>query len=210
MSMRTMACSSSNSDFGERFAQLGFADAGGAAEDERADRAVRILQAAAAAADGVGDGPDRFVLADDALVQPLFEHEQLGPFFFEHAGDGNAGPGAHDLGDFVGADFLAKQAATGRLAVGLVAGGLLGRGFFEVLGELLLLVVELVELLVRGFVDVAGRLLLFDLGELLVVANAGFVHAGAARRPRRPGPSFRLPTARGGWRASCAARPSPL
>ena len=40
---------------------------------------------AAAAADGVGHGLDRFVLADDALVQPLFEHEQLGPLGLEHA-----------------------------------------------------------------------------------------------------------------------------
>ena len=70
---------------GQRLAQLGFADAGGAAEDERADRPVGILQAAAAAAHGVRHGRDRFVLADDALVQPLFEHEQLGPFVFEHA-----------------------------------------------------------------------------------------------------------------------------
>ena len=43
-------------DLGERLAELGFADAGRAAEDERADGAVGILQAAAAAADGVGDG----------------------------------------------------------------------------------------------------------------------------------------------------------
>ena len=34
---------------------------------------------AAAAADGVGHGFDRFVLADDALVQPFFEHQQLRP-----------------------------------------------------------------------------------------------------------------------------------
>ena len=54
---------------------------------------------------------DRFVLADDALVEPLFEHEQLGPLGFQHARDGDAGPGADDFGDFVGADFLAQQAA---------------------------------------------------------------------------------------------------
>ena len=100
--------------FGERLAELGFADAGRAAEDERADRAVGVLQAAAAAADGVGDGRDGFVLADDALVEPLFEHEQLGLLGFQHAGDGDAGPGADDFGDFLGADFLAEEAARAR------------------------------------------------------------------------------------------------
>ena len=105
--------------FGEGLAQLGFAHAGRAEEDERADRAVRILQAAAAAADGVGDGLDRFVLADHALMQPVFEHEQLRPLGFEHAGDRDAGPGGNDLGDFVGGDFLAEEAtAFGRFAVG--------------------------------------------------------------------------------------------
>ena len=69
----------------QRLAKLGFAHAGGAEEDERADRAVRVLQAAAAAADGVGDGLDRFVLADDALVQPLFEHQQLGLLGLHHS-----------------------------------------------------------------------------------------------------------------------------
>ncbi len=38
---------------------------------------LRILQAGARPADGVGDGVDRLVLADDPLVQPLFHLEQL-------------------------------------------------------------------------------------------------------------------------------------
>ncbi len=46
---------------------------------------LRILQAAAAAADGVGHGLDRLVLADHALVQSLFQHQQLGPFGLHHA-----------------------------------------------------------------------------------------------------------------------------
>ena len=70
-------------------------------------------QAAAAAADGVGDGGDGFVLPDDALMEAFFEDQQLGAFAFEHAGDGDAGPGGDDFGDFVGADFLAEEAAFG-------------------------------------------------------------------------------------------------
>ena len=64
-------------ELGERARQLGLADAGRAEEDEAAERTVRILQAGAGAADGVGDRRDRLVLADDALVQPLLHPEQL-------------------------------------------------------------------------------------------------------------------------------------
>ena len=39
----------------------------------------------AAAADGVGHGLDRLVLADHALVEPLFQHQQLGPLGLHHA-----------------------------------------------------------------------------------------------------------------------------
>ena len=122
-------------DFGERLAKLGFADARGAAENERADGPVRILQAAAAAADGVGDGSDGFVLPDDALVEAFFEDEKFRALFFEHAGDGHAGPRADDFGDFIGADFLAQQAAAGRFASAVgVGGGLLRGGILQMFG----------------------------------------------------------------------------
>ena len=80
-----MAFSSSNSTSASALHSSVLPTPVGPQENERADRPVRVLQAAAAAADGVGDGRDRFVLADDALVQPLFEHEQLGPFGLQHA-----------------------------------------------------------------------------------------------------------------------------
>ena len=87
MSMRTMAFSSSNStsasalhssvlptpvgpqNMNEPIGRLGSC------------RPLRLRRTAFATA------RDRFVLADDALVQPLFEHEQLGPLAFEHAAD---------------------------------------------------------------------------------------------------------------------------
>jgi hypothetical protein len=47
----------------------GLADARRAEEDERAHRTARVLQARAAAAHRLGDGLDRLVLADDALVE---------------------------------------------------------------------------------------------------------------------------------------------
>ena len=49
-------------DFGQRLAKFGFADAGRAQKDERADRPVGVLQAGSAAADGVGDGGRRLRL----------------------------------------------------------------------------------------------------------------------------------------------------
>ena len=72
---------------------------------------------------------DGFVLADDALVQSLFEDEQLVPLGFHHARDRDAGPGADDLGDFLGPDFLAQQSAARRRGRGGGADG------FEPLAE---------------------------------------------------------------------------
>ena len=61
----------------ERARELGLADARRAEEEERADRPVRILEAGAGAAHGVGDGLDRLVLADHALAQPLLHVDEL-------------------------------------------------------------------------------------------------------------------------------------
>ena len=71
--------------FGQRAGQLGFADAGRAEENERADGALRVLEAGAGADDGVGHGLHGFVLADDALVQNLVEPQELFLLAFEQA-----------------------------------------------------------------------------------------------------------------------------
>ncbi len=63
--------------FRERARQLRFADAGRAEENERADRAILILQTGASAPDGIRNRDDGFVLADDALHQALFHFHQL-------------------------------------------------------------------------------------------------------------------------------------
>ena len=55
MSMRIMAARVEQ-ELGQRLAQLGLAHAGRPEEEERADRPVRVLQARARAADGVGHG----------------------------------------------------------------------------------------------------------------------------------------------------------
>jgi hypothetical protein len=63
-------------ELGQRLGQLGLADAGGAHEDERADRPLGILQAGARAAHRPADGGDRLLLADDAPVQRVLHVEQ--------------------------------------------------------------------------------------------------------------------------------------
>ncbi len=64
-------------ELGERPGELGLADARRAEEDERADRPVGILEPGAGAAKRVGDGLDRLVLADHALVEALLHVDQL-------------------------------------------------------------------------------------------------------------------------------------
>ena len=83
----------------------------GPEEQERADRAARVLEPGAGPADGVGHGLDRLVLADDALVQPLFHLDELGGLALHEAIDRDAGPRADDLGDVVGADLLLEERA---------------------------------------------------------------------------------------------------
>ena len=94
---------------GERLGQLGLADAGRAEEDERADRAARVLDARAGADDGVGDQLHRLVLADDPAVQDLVEAQQLLALALDQAGDRDAGPLGDDVGDLVLGDLLAQQ-----------------------------------------------------------------------------------------------------
>ncbi|VUX33552.1 Uncharacterised protein [Bifidobacterium pseudocatenulatum] len=89
-------------EFGERLGQLGLANTGGAGEDERTGRTLRILQANTCAADGTAQCGHGLILADDALVQLAFHgHELLGLGLgeLEHR---NAG----GLGNHFGDDIL--------------------------------------------------------------------------------------------------------
>ena len=176
--MRIMAFSSSNRNSARARASLGFADAGRAEENERADGPIRVLQTAAGAAHGVGHGVDGFVLADDALLQPLLHFDQFFPFAFQHAGDGNAGPGGDDLGDVFLRDFLVEQA----LALAL------GRIPFPAAASLRLQFREAAVLDLRGQVQVAGTLggFLLSAGLLeLAVENGDGVDGGLFILPLR-------------------------
>ena len=55
------------------------------------------------------DRDDRLVLADDALVQPLFHVNQLLDFAFHQPADRDVRPLADDLGDVFLVDFLLQH-----------------------------------------------------------------------------------------------------
>ena len=75
---------------GERLGELGLAHAGRAQEDERADRAARVLDARAGAQDGVGHALHGLVLADHPLVQHLVEVQELLALGLDELRDGDA------------------------------------------------------------------------------------------------------------------------
>ena len=110
-------------EVGQRAGQLGLADAGGAEEEERADRPVGVGQAGPAAADGVGHRGDGLVLADDPLVEDLLHADELLHLALHEAGDGDAGPLGDDLGDVLLVDLLLEH-LLGGLELGEALGGL--------------------------------------------------------------------------------------
>ncbi len=99
---------------------------------------MRVLEARAALPDGVGHGLDRLVLADDPLVQVVFQVQQAMALGLGDLGEGDAGAAGHDLGDVV------------RRYLGCVGqGGLRGFQIGDRLGEL---VVQCRGIALRGLV----------------------------------------------------------
>jgi len=115
MSSRTSARSFVEHELGERAGELGLPDAGRAEEDERADRAVRVLEARTCPAERVRDGLDRRVLADDALVEPLLHVDELLHLALEEPRDGNPCPRGDDGRDVVLVDLLLHHRRRARL-----------------------------------------------------------------------------------------------
>ena len=83
----------------QRLGELGLAHARGAEEDERATRSTRVLQRAAAAANGAAHGADRLVLANDALVKGILATQQLGRLRLGEVRDGHTRHVRHHVGD---------------------------------------------------------------------------------------------------------------
>ena len=82
----------------------------GPEEDEGADRALGVLQAHPAAADGLGDGRDGLVLADDALVQDLFHAQQALALLLGQAGAPGCRSSSETISAMSSGDHLAVAA----------------------------------------------------------------------------------------------------
>ena len=108
-------------ELGERFGQLGLADACRTEEDERSDRLAGIVQPGARTAHGVRNGGNGLLLPHDAFVQLLLHVEQLLALRGEHPRHGDTRPARHHLGHVLRIDLLLNQgaAARRRLELGL-------------------------------------------------------------------------------------------
>src|ERR1043165_7223264 len=99
MSMRTMACSSSNRYSAAPRARPLVPERVGPKEDTRAERTVRVLEAGARAAHRVRNGVHRVLLPDHALAEVVLHAHELLHLGLEHLRHRDAGPLRHDLGD---------------------------------------------------------------------------------------------------------------
>ncbi len=63
-------------ELGQGLGEFGLTDARWAEEDERTNRALGVLQSGARSPDGLGDGLDGLVLADDPFVENLLHIQQ--------------------------------------------------------------------------------------------------------------------------------------
>ena len=95
---------------GQRFGQLGLADAGGPQEQKAADGPPRVGDTGARAQDGVRDFAHGFILADDAFVQHIGQAQQLFALALDQLFDRDAGPAGHDAGDLLVGHAVAQQA----------------------------------------------------------------------------------------------------
>ena len=108
-------------ELSERAGELGLADTRGAEEDERARRALRILDAGTRATDRTRDGGDCHVLTDHALVEFFLHADQLLRFGLGQLEDRDTGPHRDDVGDLFLADrrLLGSAFALGPALLGL-------------------------------------------------------------------------------------------
>ena len=110
ISMRTIACSSSNKKLGQRPRRLGFAHARRSQKHERPDRPLGILQPRARTPNRI-----RHALQAPRPVRPRapaggLPSDQLLHFAFEHLRNRNAGPLGDDVGDVLLVHFFLQHA----------------------------------------------------------------------------------------------------
>ena len=102
-------------EVGERLGQFGLTHTGGAEEQERSGRTVRVGDAGTRTAHRVGHGGDGFLLADHALAEVVLHVQQLLVFALHQAADGNAGPVGDDLSHRVGVHTVRDHRLIGRV-----------------------------------------------------------------------------------------------
>src|SRR6185369_17247463 len=98
-------------EFRECASGFSLTDTGWTKKDERADRAIRILQARARAPDSVCDSRERLLLPDYAIAESIFHRDELLHLAFEHSRNRNAGPLGDDLSDVFFVNFLLQHDA---------------------------------------------------------------------------------------------------
>src|SRR5258708_2008491 len=91
-------------ELGDRARHFRLAYAGRPQEEEAADGTRRTLQARAASADRPGQRGDRLILADDTVVQLLFNPEEFLHFLFFDRMYRDAGPAGHHVFDVLARD----------------------------------------------------------------------------------------------------------
>ena len=110
MSIRTIACSSSNRNSASARASSVLPTPVGPRNRKLPSGRFGSCRPARARRIAFGDGVDGLVLADDALVQPLFHVDELLDFAFHQPADRDVRPLADDLGDVFLVDFLLQHA----------------------------------------------------------------------------------------------------
>ena len=184
-------------EFGQGLRQERLAHARRPGKHERPDRPLRILEAGAAAADGLRDALDRRVLSDHSLVKLVFHAHQAGLIFGAHPRERDAGHLRDDLrhhllvDDAISLAALVAPVAGHGLLLLLELVGLIteGRSLLEVLvgDSLFLLLVEAINFLV-DFLEIrrlghrlephAGACLVDHVDRLVGEAATGDVAAG--------------------------------
>ena len=99
-------------ELGQGLGGLRLAHARRPEQEERAERARRLLEAGLARG-ARRDGLEGLVLADDPLAQAVLHGEQLGALGLQQLRCRDAGPAADHLGDHLLVDGLGQQGSVG-------------------------------------------------------------------------------------------------
>ena len=150
----------------QRLGKLCLADARGAKEQERAERPVRVLNACSASLDSLRDDAHGLILADNTLVQRIFEMQQLVALPLHQSCGRDACPALDDLGNFLLRDLVAEQA---RLLAAL-------RQPFLLL-QLLFRFGQIAVLQLRGLFEIVTLFGRFNIAVDLLDAFAQLLHA---------------------------------